>query len=225
MSRKDFFGRILTRGAWDVDTIASHTQILVISGSDPIATALAATTHYLLKSRGTLSKLQHEIRSTFSSGREITGHATSRLEFLNAVIEESLRLFPPSVVPLARYSPGATIGGHYVLAGVSVFNTSCPMSRDSRYWDSPHLFRPERWIGASGEQKKASQPFSIGPRVCLGVNLVYLDGRITLAKVIFAYDLEPESQDMDWKRDVTLKGVWKKPAQIVKFHRVSSRVC
>lgn len=141
------------------------------------------------------------------------------------MIEEGLRLFPPSVVPLARYSPGATIGGHYVPAGVSVFNTGYSVSRDSRYWDSPQLFKPERWIGASAEQKKASQPSSPGPRVCLGVNLVYLDIRITMAKLIFAYDLELDSQDMDWERDVTLKGVWKKPAQLVKFHRVSSRVC
>ncbi|KAL1845939.1 hypothetical protein Daus18300_014399 [Diaporthe australafricana] len=223
MGRTDFFSHILARGAWDVDTIASHTQLLVISGSEPIATALAATTYYLLKNPEALDKLQHEVRSTFSSDREITGDATSRLEYLNAVIEEGLRLFPPSVVPLERYSPGATIGGHYVPAGVAVFNNGYPMSRDARYWDSPHLFRPERWIGAGSEQKKASQPFSTGPRVCLGVNLVYLDVRITLAKVIFNYELELESKDLDWERDVVLKGVWKKPAQLVKFNRVSPK--
>ncbi|KKY31384.1 putative isotrichodermin c-15 hydroxylase [Diaporthe ampelina] len=224
MGRMDFFSHILARGAWDVDTIASHTQLLVISGSEPIATALAATTYYLLKNPETLKNLQGEVRSAFSSDREITGDATSRLEYLNAVIEEGLRLFPPSVVPLSRYSPGATIGGHYVPAGVSVFNNGYPMSRDPRYWDSPHLFRPERWIGAGPEQKKASQPFSTGPRVCLGVNLVYLDVRVALAKVMFNYDLELESKDLDWERDVVLQGVWKKPAQLVKFYRVPTKV-
>lgn len=163
--------------------------------------------HTTYSRTGKLSVKHHEIRIAFSSEREITGDATSRLEFLNVVIEEGLRLFPPSVVPLARYSPSARIGGHYVPAGVSVFNTGYPVSRDSRYWDSPQLFKPERWIGASAEQKKASQPSSPGPRVCLGVNLVYLDIRITMAKLIFAYDLELDSQDMDWERDVTLKGV------------------
>lgn len=224
MGRSDFFSHILARGAWDVDTIASHTQLLVISGSEPIATALAATTYYLLKNPETLQTLQREVRGAFASDRKITGDATSRLEYLNAVIEEGLRLFPPSVVPLSRYSPGATIGGHYVPPGVSVFNNGYPMSRDARYWDSPHLFRPERWVGAGSELKRASQPFSTGPRVCLGVNLVYLDVRIALAKVIFNYDLELESKDLDWERDVVLQGVWKKPAQLVRFHKVPTQV-
>ncbi|KAG8156793.1 hypothetical protein KVR01_013398 [Diaporthe batatas] len=225
MGRADFFSHILARGAWDVDTIASHTQLLVISGSEPIATALAATTYYLLRNPEALQALQREVRGAFASGREITGDATSRLRYLNAVIEEGLRLFPPSVVPLSRYSPGATIGGHYVPPGVSVFNNGYPMSRDARYWDSPHLFRPERWLGAGSElMKRASQPFSTGPRVCLGVNLVYLDVRIALAKVVFNYDLEMESKDLDWERDVVLQGVWKKPAQLVRFHKVPTKV-
>jgi cytochrome P450 len=225
MGRADFFSHILARGSWDVDTIASHTQLLVFAGSEPVATELAATTYYLLRNPGTLDRLRREVRGAFASDREITGVATGRLEYLNAVIEEGLRLFPPTVSPLARYSPGAMIGGHYVPPGVSVFNNGYQMSRDARYWDSPHLFRPERWIGAgsSPEQRKASQPFSAGPHVCLGVNLVYLDVRIALAKVVFNYDLELASKELDWERDVVLQGVWRKPAQLVKFHRVANK--
>ncbi|KAJ0116066.1 hypothetical protein J7T55_005012 [Diaporthe amygdali] len=224
MGRIDFFSHILKRGAWDDDTIASHTQLLVISGSEPIATALAATMYYLLKNPECLAKLQHEIRSTFTSDQEITGETTSRLEYLNGVIEEGIRLFPPSVVVLARYSPGATIGGHYVPPGVSVFNNGYTMSRDPRYWEKPEAFRPERWIGDSRDERRASQPFSTGPRGCLGINLVYLDVRLTMAKLVLHYDWELESKDLVWERDVVLQGVWKKPAQWIKFHRVTTSV-
>lgn len=226
MGREDFFSHIIKRGSWDEDTIASHTQLLMISGSEPVSTALAATTYYLLKNPECLAKLQHEIRSNFASDNEITGETTSRLDYLNGVIEEGLRLFPPSVVVLSRYSPGANIGGYYVPAGVSVFNNGYSMSRDPRYWEEPHSFRPDRWIVEGRDKRKASQPFSLGPRACLGVNLVYLDMRIAMAKLTFHYDweLDPKSERLVWERDVVLQGVWKKPDLLVRFHRVSTPV-
>ncbi|KAL1854759.1 hypothetical protein Daus18300_011355 [Diaporthe australafricana] len=58
-----------------------------------------------------------------------------------------------------------------------------------------------------------------GPRACLGVNLAYLELRITLAKVIFAYDLELISREIeDWNHACVSFGLWKKPALLVKFH-------
>lgn len=58
-----------------------------------------------------------------------------------------------------------------------------------------------------------------GPRACLGINLAYLELRITLAKIIFAYDLELVSREIeDWNRSCTSFGLWRKPALLVKFH-------
>lgn len=81
------------------------------------------------------------------------------------------------------------------------------------------VFRPERWLeGGSQDVKEASQPFSLGPRACLGINLAYLEMRIILAKMVFTYDWELVNKDLDFLQEAKLYLLWKKPARMVKFH-------
>ncbi|KAG6356107.1 hypothetical protein INS49_015492 [Diaporthe citri] len=129
-------------------------------------------------------------------------------------------MFPPVAAGLPRVCPGAVIDGQYVPAGYIVSCENYPLARDPRYWVNPDDFRPEQWIGQGlGDDKRAFQPFSSGPRACLGINLAYLEPRITLAKIIFAYDLELVSREIeDWNRSCTSFGLWRKPGLLVKFH-------
>lgn len=114
------------------------------------------------------------------------------------------------------------ISGHYVPQDVVVATDPWCMSRDPRYWVEPEAFRPERWIKDSGwqgqDKKAASQPFSIGTRACIGVNLAYLELRVVLAKVVFAYDLELVSYIEDWQKANKSYALWTMPEILVKFH-------
>ena len=67
-----------------------------------------------------MARLVGDIRSAFAGEEDITFRSAARLEYLNAVIEESLRLYPPFVTSLARVVPqgGLQIDGHYVPEGV-----------------------------------------------------------------------------------------------------------
>jgi cytochrome P450 len=66
-----------------------------------------------------MQTLVDEVRSNFTSEDEITIKSTMNLPYLQAVIEESLRVFPPVVVSPARVSPGDFVGGYFLPKGVS----------------------------------------------------------------------------------------------------------
>ncbi|ORY61754.1 cytochrome P450 [Pseudomassariella vexata] len=220
MSRDDFFAHMLAKGNMTEGELASQATTLIVAGSETTATFLTGVTWYPLKNPDCLSRLRAEVDSAFTSIDQITGDSVAHLEYLHGVIEEGLRIFPPVVFGLPRYSPGAVIDGHYIPAGVTVATENYCMAYDTRYWHNPESFRPERWIGEGlGDEKKASQPFSMGPRACLGINLAYLEMRLILAKIVFSYDLELVSREIeDWNQACQLWLLWKKPELLVKFH-------
>ncbi|KAG8163263.1 hypothetical protein KVR01_006560 [Diaporthe batatas] len=220
LKRVDFFGHLIKKKEISQNYLMGNAQVLLAAGSETTATSLAGTTWYLLQNQDCLRKLTDEIRGTFKSMDEITGDATARCEYLHGVIEEGLRLFPPVAHGLPRVCPGAMIDGQYVPAGCIVACENYPLARDPRYWVNPDLFQPERWIGEGfGDDKRAFQPFSSGPRACIGINLAYVELRITLAKMIFAYDMELVSREIeDWNHACLSFGLWRKPDLLVKFH-------
>lgn len=217
--RADFFSHMLKKKTMSEKEMMAQTSTLIIAGSETTATSLSATTWFLLKNPDCMSNLQREIRSSFASADEITGDSTANLPYLHAVIEESLRMFPPAPFGLPRYSPGAEVDGHYVPKGTVVSVAPLNMTRDSRYWQDGESFRPERWVGEGfRDEKKASQPFSTGPRACLGINLAYLEMRLALAKMVWLYDWELAVPRDEWVRDCTMSFLWKKADLWVKYH-------
>lgn len=93
------------------------------------------------------------------------------------------------------------------------------MHTDPRLWADSESFRPERWVadGLAGDDKRAFQPFSTGPRACLGLNMAYLELRIAVAKMVWLYDLEMACEIRDWYEACEDYGLWKKPDLLVKF--------
>jgi cytochrome P450 len=210
----------------DIQYLANQSHVLIVGGSETTATVLAGASYFLPRNPATLSRLQAEVRDTFKDYDEITGDSTAMLPYLNAVIEECLRLFPPSSLGLPRICPGTTIDGRYVPVGTIVSTDPFSMTRDPKYWKDPDSFMPERWLleGTNTEEtiqnnKAASQPFSTGPRACLGKNLAWLETRLTLAKMAWKYDWEvaASSEGVDWWRDIRMWTLWKMPNWRLKF--------
>ncbi|KAF9878113.1 hypothetical protein CkaCkLH20_04151 [Colletotrichum karsti] len=219
--RSDFFSYILRKGGSEVpkSELIQQASTLIVGGSETTTTCLLVLSYFLLKNTTYLDKLNEEVRGAFSSIDEITGEAAAKLPYLNAVIEESLRIFPPGPFGLPRVCPGAVIDGHEVPEGVTVSVDPWAMSHSPRCWKDPHSFRPERWMDEScSDNKEASQPFSRGPRACLGINLAYLEMHIILAKMVFKYDWELVNEELNFVNESKLFFMWKKPPVMVRFH-------
>ena len=113
------------------DEIDSNFLLLLAAGSETTATLLSGATYHLLKNPTALQQLNDEVRQAFHLETAITVAATEKLPVLNAVIQESLRMYPPVPVSLRRVVPpgGDTIDGRWVPGGVcspSSLNLSQP---------------------------------------------------------------------------------------------------
>ena len=105
------------------EEIISNSGVLLVAGSETIATLLSGATYHLLSNPIALKKLQAEIREFFKSEDEITPLSVkepSKLPYMEAVLLESLRMYPPIPASLPRMTgpAGDMIDGHFVPANV-----------------------------------------------------------------------------------------------------------
>lgn len=84
---------------------------------------MAAVTFYLLKNPDSYAKLANEIRARYSSYEEIDAKSAQQLVYLQAVIHEGLRIYPPGSQGFPRLSPGTNIDGFWIPKGVRNIST------------------------------------------------------------------------------------------------------
>ncbi|KAH8660701.1 benzoate 4-monooxygenase cytochrome P450 [Tricladium varicosporioides] len=220
--RQDFMTRILESrekdGLTDIQ-IAAHASDFVIAGSETTATALACVTYYLQRNPDALQKLRQEIRTSFSAYEEVTANSTVSLKYLNAVLLEGMRMYPPLPFALPRVVPqgGDTVDGHFLPGGTVVSTNPFAASMCTANFKNPWAFKPERWLGSNQEDVlEASQPFSYGGRSCLGRSLGWMELRTILAKLHFKYDLQLMDEKLDWQEASEMHTLWQKPKLMVK---------
>ncbi|KAK7721994.1 hypothetical protein SLS63_009274 [Diaporthe eres] len=218
--RKDFITSILedqkATGLTLTDReFQSNMAALFMAGYGTTAISISGILYQILREPAHMQRLQHELRATFQTAEEIEGSAIQHLPYLNACINESLRLLPPINTRFAgRTSPGATISGLYVPEGVFVYADIFTMQRSDAYWSDAGSFRPERWIGAAGspyagDARNAFRPFLQGTRACIGKQMALQTLRLVLANLAFRYDMDMVNKDQFvWERDVPSSLVW-----------------
>ncbi|PVH72394.1 cytochrome P450 [Cadophora sp. DSE1049] len=220
-ARKDFTYHILSSKGPRPSTLemGSHFNVIMMAGAVTTATFLAGVTYYLGHNKAAMSRLQHEMRTRFKTLDEITSRALMECEYLNAVVEEGLRIYPPAGAGhLSRIVPagGCEIEGEWIPEGTRVSVHSWSVLRDPLNFWNPSAFIPERWMknepeGQGGDRLETSLPFSYGPRGCLGKNLAYLEMRMVLAKLFWQYDLAWfNSDEIVWERDTKGYTLWEK---------------
>lgn len=130
--------------------------------------------------------------------RRVAGHAPLSashlpgLHYLQAVAQETLRLYGPAAVISRAVIRDTRISGYDVPAGSMVFVCVHNIHRHADFWDRPHEFLPERFLGKLGREQKhrcAYIPFGAGERFCIGRNFALLELQVFLAQLIGAFDL------------------------------------
>ncbi|KAI0015452.1 cytochrome P450 [Xylariomycetidae sp. FL0641] len=181
-------------------TLKSEVVLQIVAGSDTTAGGLRGVMLYLLTNPRVYRRLQGEIDDAVKHGLapaapDVISHAQARkLPYLQAVIREAMRVFPPITNPLARDVPRggdvAVIDGQKVAIpeGVSIIPSFTEMYRSAGlFGDDADVFRPERWIEEldpkrlNAMKKANDQVFGAGRWMCLGKNVAMLE----MSKVIF----------------------------------------
>lgn len=137
------------------------------------ATFLSGITYNLLRTPEVLKTLTELVRNTFASQDDITLLGVQRLEYFTACLEEGLRTYPPVPAGMPRVSQGNMINNKYVAAGTIVSVHQWASYSSPRNFADPEKFVPERWMKEpparyANDHTKVFQPFSFGPRNCIG---------------------------------------------------------
>lgn len=218
-SRPDFMTAMMTpRGSSEELTfteLASNASLLIAAGSETTATALSAATYYLGLNPETFAKLAAEVRSVFCSEKEITLTNVQHLSYLQAVIDEAMRLFPsaPGTQPRIISPGGDTIVGRYVPEGTVVGVWQWVNHHNPAHFRDPESFLPERWLGDArfeSDKRDAFMPFSIGPRNCIGRNLAYSEMRLILARMVWSFDIRLAEESVGWDMRSKVYMLWEK---------------
>lgn len=184
-----------------------ESQILLCAGSSHVVgTVLMTGTYHLLHNPEMRERLFGELLTVWPDLSQPPRFETlERLPYLTAVVKETLRLAPATPVGLARVVPpeGATISGVRIPGGTSVSQSSLFVHLSEDVFVCANEFLPVRWLGP--EAAKLDQflvAFSVGPRSCQGINLVYCELYLGLAHLFRRFDLrmdELRPPSLDWK--------------------------
>ncbi|KAJ5606270.1 cytochrome P450 [Penicillium lagena] len=181
----------------------SNHSFMMMAGSETTATLLSGCTFFILRSPRVYQKLSQEIRNSFSSPSEISFSSLADLAYLRAVLQETLRMYPPLPLGMPRVVPsgGSTVSGNFVPEKTSVAIASWVTYRSSSNFQEAQSFLPERWLGdsiGSHDISDAMQAFSIGPRACPGKRLAFAEASLILALMIWNFDLELSAECSNW---------------------------
>ncbi|KAJ3567496.1 hypothetical protein NPX13_g6746 [Xylaria arbuscula] len=206
----------------DLGRLSTNASSLIVAGSETTATLLCGVTYLLTINTDILHKVQREVRSAFKNSNEITLTSVSNLHYMLACLNETLRYYPPVPTGFPRQTHrSAVIDGKFVPQGTVVSVFQYAINYDEHYWKEPDKFVPERWMGDpryKGDQFDAMQPFSVGPRNCIGRNLAYAEMRLILAKLLYNFDLTLADESRNWLEGQKAWAVWDKPALGIRLH-------
>ncbi|KAH7413772.1 cytochrome P450 monooxygenase-like protein [Phaeosphaeria sp. MPI-PUGE-AT-0046c] len=214
---KDSDERTITR-----DEMKETSGLLILAGSETSATLLSGAIYYLLKNPSWLKKLEHELRTAFANETEITFASTAQLKILNAVIQETFRLYPPVPGALPRVTPkgGALVAGTFIPGDITIGIPQYPASRSSHNFTDPDKYAPERFLGDdryASDKRQVIQPFSTGPRNCIGQSLAWAEMRTILGRLVWNFEFQMLDTSKDWEKQQRVFVLWSKPSLMVRL--------
>jgi cytochrome P450 len=191
-----------TDAPMDRRAFRNEAIVLFMAGHETTANTLAWALFILTQDGDSAARLWAEL-DTVLAGRTATLADVPALPFTRAVIEETLRLYPPVPI-LSREALGPDeILGKPITRGDIVIVSPWLLHRNPKLWDQPDVFLPDRFMPTAPRPSRHSYiPFSIGPRVCTGQHLGLTEAIICLATLFqaFALELVPGTEVMPLSR-------------------------
>lgn len=190
------------------EQVRNEALTLFLAGHETTANALTFT-WYLLSENPAAEKKLHEELDRVLGGRAPTVEDLPSLKYTEAVLAESMRLYPPAWAIGRLSTEDHAFGGFDVPRNSLVLVSPFVTQRDPRFWDEPLKFEPKRWFDQS--VKEASNrfiyfPFGGGVRRCIGEQFAWTEGILLIASIArnWRLRLDPE-QKIGLKPMITLR--------------------
>jgi cytochrome P450 len=157
---------------------------MILAGHETTATALFWSLYLLALDPATQEELASEVKSSPLDNIE-------RLKFTRAVIDETMRLYPPAFL-IARAAAGPdVVVGRQIRKKDVILMAPWILHRHEKLWRDPNAFIPQRFMAPSPPPDRfAYLPFGVGPRICIGAHFALTEATLALAKLIGAFRVE-----------------------------------
>ena len=195
-------------------------QDMFIAGTDTTTSVLEWTIAELARNPTMMKKAQEEVRKVVGKKTKIDENDILKMEYLECVIKESLRVHPPAPLLLPREtSEMVKLGGYCIPSKTRVFFNAWAIQRDPNIWENPEQFIPERFMNNPVDfkgQECHCLPFGAGRRICPGMNFAFASIEYVLANLLqwFDWKLADDNmvaKDMDMSEDMGIALVKKNP--------------
>ncbi|CAL1529342.1 unnamed protein product [Lymnaea stagnalis] len=167
------------------EELMGQSMLIMFAGFETTATTLMMCLHLLAKHPDTQEKMYEEIENVVQS-ESPTYDEIGQLTYMEQVINETLRLYPPAPIMSRMAAETRTYGTITIPKGAGVMIPIFAVLKDPKNYPDPEKFDPDRF---SDENKAKRDPmafmaFGFGPRNCIGMRLAYLELKMALAHII-----------------------------------------
>ncbi|MGE5223655.1 MAG: cytochrome P450 [Omnitrophica WOR_2 bacterium] len=187
----DLLSLLIADSAMNDDLIRDQLLTLFIAGHDT-STALLSWTLYLLgKHTGIMDRLSREVIAALGSDLP-TMERAGEIAYLDRVVKESLRLYPPIHIGMRRAAVDLTFRNYHIPAGTRVVYSIFLSHRQPQYWPDPLKFDPERFTPEINRMRLPYTyvPFGGGPRNCIGMAFAQVEAKVILARLLQQFEFQ-----------------------------------
>jgi cytochrome P450 len=236
----DFMGMMLSllhnaeksTNTYGFDTINKATCLaLILGGTDTTAVTLTWALSLLLNNRQVLKKAQSELDQHVGRDRQSVKESDIKnLVYIQAIVKETLRLYPAAPLALPHKSTDdCTVGGYHIPAGTRLFVNLAKVQRDPRVWSNPCQFEPERFLKSGSSCKDFDVrgqnfeliPFGSGRRACPAISFALQVMQLVLANLLHAFEITtPSDEAVDLSETAGLTNLKATPLHVLLTPRL-----
>ncbi|XP_022082457.1 uncharacterized protein LOC110974856 [Acanthaster planci] len=192
---------VAPRKPLSTEDVMAQSLIFFLAGYETTNTLLSFTAYLLATNQEAQEKLHAEIDNLAPTRDNLGYDVIAKMEYLDMVINESLRMYPPAVVFDRVCNDTVTVDGLTIEKGVHLIVSTWTLHYDEQYWENPSNFDPERF---SPENKATIKPctflpFGFGPRNCIGMRFALMEAKMALVRVMqqYRFDVSSETENME----------------------------
>nr|AKJ23352.1 CYP71AJ12 [Thapsia villosa var. laciniata] len=212
----------------DKDSIKGVILNMYFDGTDSTSAVLEWTMAALIKHPDIMCKLKNEVREIGRGKPRINGDDLEQMHYLRAVIKESMRLYTPVPLLVAREAmQDVKVMGYDIKAGTQVLINAWAIATDPAVWDNPEEFIPERFLNNSVDYKGVHFefiPFGAGRRGCPGIQYAMAINELALANLVHIFDFAlPDGkrfEDLDMASETGMTVHKKSPLLVIATPRI-----
>lgn len=189
----------LTGEQLDDENIRNQVVTFLVAGHETTSSLLSFTIHALTQNPEVMAKAVKEVQEAWGGAEKLPSYQDiAKLEYVEQVLQEALRLWPPAPAIVLETKENTVIGGQYeITPRDNLLLLLGSIHRDPKVWDDPEAFNPDRF---SKERLKdlpthAWKPFGNGLRACIGRQFAMLEAKLTMGLILQRFEFDAVAKD------------------------------